>query len=195
MELLKRHPLTGSSVFDLQIVATMLANRVNRIYKDHSGHFEVFPELSCRAVKHTSEKLISLDGRLSGLSLAIQGLSAARRKYLVHRREADEPNATWQADHTPLDILLIRPDGVAAKPWLTTVIDDRSCAVAGYFFSFEAPSALHTSLAMHQAIWRKRTRAGLCSVFLTFSTQTMEATSIHPNWNHTLLPRSATSAS
>jgi len=29
---------------------------------------------------------------------------------LVHRREADGPNAIWQADHTPLDILLIRPD-------------------------------------------------------------------------------------
>ena len=30
---------------------------------------------------------------------------------LVHRREADDPNAIWQADHTPLDILLLRPDG------------------------------------------------------------------------------------
>src|ERR1035437_9497497 len=27
---------------------------------------------------------------------------------LVHRREGDGPNAIWQADHTPLDILLIR---------------------------------------------------------------------------------------
>jgi putative transposase len=36
---------------------------------------------------------------------------------MVHRREADAPNAIWQADHTPLDILLINPDGEAAKPW------------------------------------------------------------------------------
>ena len=42
---------------------------------------------------------------------------------MVHRREADAPNAIWQADHTPLDILLINPDGEASKPWLTTVID------------------------------------------------------------------------
>ena len=42
---------------------------------------------------------------------------------MVHRREADAPNAIWQADHTPLDILLINPDGEAAKPWLTAVID------------------------------------------------------------------------
>jgi putative transposase len=74
---------------------------------------------------------------------------------LVHRREAAGPNAIWQADHTPLDILLIRPDGEVAKPWLTVVIDDYSRAVAGYFLSFEAPSSLHTSLALRQAIWRK----------------------------------------
>ena len=42
-----------------------------------------------------------------------------------------------------------------AKPWLTVVIDDYSRAVAGYFLSFEDPSALHTSLALRQAIWRK----------------------------------------
>ena len=87
-------------------------------------------------------------------------LTKARKAYsntfeLVHRREAIGPNAIWQADHTPLDILLVRPDGEAAKPWLTTVIDDYSRAVAGYFLSFEDPSALHTSLALRQAIWRK----------------------------------------
>jgi len=30
-----------------------------------------------------------------------------------------------------------------------------SHAIAGYFLSFEDPSALHTSLALRQAIWRK----------------------------------------
>jgi putative transposase len=50
----------------------------------------------------------------------------------VYRREADGPNAIWQADHTPLDILLVCPDGKAAKPWLTVVFDDYSRAVAGY---------------------------------------------------------------
>src|SRR5713226_4252754 len=75
------------------------------------------------------------------------------------------PNAIWQADHTPLDILLIRPDGEAAKPWLTTVIDDYSRAVAGYFLSFQDPSALHTSLALRQAIWRKEdSRWAVCGI-------------------------------
>lgn len=68
---------------------------------------------------------------------------------------ADRPNAIWQADHTPLDILFVRSDGQTVKPWLNVVIDDYSRAVAGYFLSFEDPSALHTSLALRQAIWRK----------------------------------------
>ncbi len=45
--------------------------------------------------------------------------------------------------------------GVATKPWLTIIIDDYSRAIAGYMLSFEAPSALHTALALRQAIWRK----------------------------------------
>jgi len=90
------------------------------------------------------------------VTLAHQGSKAYSESFeLIHRREATGPNAIWQADHTPLDILLIRPDGEPAKPWLSTVIDDYSRAVAGYFLSFQDPSALHTSLALRQAIWRK----------------------------------------
>ena len=90
------------------------------------------------------------------VTLAHQGSKAYSETFeLIHRREADGPNAIWQADHTPLDILLVRSDGQVAKPWLTVVIDDYSRTVAGYFLSFEDPSALHTSLALRQAIWRK----------------------------------------
>jgi putative transposase len=38
---------------------------------------------------------------------------------------------------------------------LTVILDDDSRAVAGYMVTFEAPSALHTALALRQAIWRK----------------------------------------
>lgn len=90
------------------------------------------------------------------VTLAHQGTKAYSEAFdLVHRREASGPNAIWQADHTPLDILLVRADSEPAKPWLTIVLDDYSRAVAGYFLSFEAPSILHTSLALRQAIWRK----------------------------------------
>jgi predicted nucleic acid-binding protein len=46
MALLQRHPVTGGNVFDLQIVATMQANGVHRIYTFNTDDFEVFPELT-----------------------------------------------------------------------------------------------------------------------------------------------------
>jgi len=42
---LQRHPVTGASVFDLQIVATMQATGIDRIYTFNRGDFSVFPEL------------------------------------------------------------------------------------------------------------------------------------------------------
>jgi uncharacterized protein len=45
MELLRRHPVTGADIFDLQIVATMQINDVQRIYTFNAADFEVFPEL------------------------------------------------------------------------------------------------------------------------------------------------------
>jgi putative transposase len=74
---------------------------------------------------------------------------------LVHRAEADAPNAIWQADHTELDILVRDGDGNSRRPWLTIVLDDYSRAVAGYLLSFDPPSAIQTALALRQAIWRK----------------------------------------
>jgi putative transposase len=74
---------------------------------------------------------------------------------LLYRREAEAPNAIWQADHTLLAILLTDEQGHARKLWLTVILDDYSRAVAGYMVVFEAPSALHTALALRQAIWRK----------------------------------------
>jgi toxin-antitoxin system PIN domain toxin len=46
MALLRRHPVTGGDVFDLQIVGTMLANNVQRIYTYNTKDFAVFPELT-----------------------------------------------------------------------------------------------------------------------------------------------------
>ncbi len=44
--LLRRRPVTGGDVFDLQIVATMQANDVSRIYTFNTGDFETFAELA-----------------------------------------------------------------------------------------------------------------------------------------------------
>ncbi|WP_198931530.1 Mu transposase C-terminal domain-containing protein [Rhizobium rhizosphaerae] len=92
------------------------------------------------------------------LTLAHEGMSAFRNRFeLIYRHRAERPNALWQADHTQLDILVIDADGSIVRPWLTTVIDDHSRVVAGYMVFVGAPSALHTSLALRQAIWRKST--------------------------------------
>lgn len=46
INLLQRHAVKGADVFDLQLVATMLSNGINRIYTFNTGDFEVFPELA-----------------------------------------------------------------------------------------------------------------------------------------------------
>ena len=46
LDLLRRHPVTGGDVFDLQIVATMQANSIQRIYTFNTADFAVFSELS-----------------------------------------------------------------------------------------------------------------------------------------------------
>ena len=74
---------------------------------------------------------------------------------LLHRREAERPNAIWQADHSEVDVLVKDDEGKPRKPWLTIVLDDYSRAVAGYLLFFGAPSAIQTALALRQAIWRK----------------------------------------
>ena len=75
---------------------------------------------------------------------------------LVHIREANYPNEIWQADHTLLDIEIFDEKGQKNRPWLTIILDDYSRCIAGYNLSFAAPSAIRTSLTLHQAIWTKR---------------------------------------
>jgi len=89
--------------------------------------------------------------------LAQQGSKAYNQEYeLVYRREAAAPNEMWQADHTPLDIVLLDEKGNSRKPWLTSIIDDYSRAICGYYLSFENPCSINTALAMRQAIWKKK---------------------------------------
>lgn len=89
--------------------------------------------------------------------LAQEGSKVYEQEYeLLYRREATAPNEIWQADHTPLDIVLLDENGESRKPWLTIIIDDYSRAICGYFISFGEPCSIHTALALRQAIWRKK---------------------------------------
>jgi putative transposase len=90
------------------------------------------------------------------LTLAHQGAAAYREAYdLLYRRESSHANAMWQADHTPLDILLLDEAGKPAKPWLTAIEDDYSRAIVGYRLSFQEATTLTTALTLRTAIWRK----------------------------------------
>lgn len=90
------------------------------------------------------------------VTLAHEGSGALRDRFeLVYRRQAEHPNAIWQADHTELDLLVVDADGRPSRPWLTVVLDDCSRAIAGYSLFLGAPSTLNLSLALRQAIWRK----------------------------------------
>jgi putative transposase len=96
----------------------------------------------------------SLDPAL--VTLALEGPASYRDKHeLVFRRRAEHPNATWQADHTELDILIRGAGGKPERPWLTVVLDDYSRAICGYTVFVGSPSAIETALALRQAIWRK----------------------------------------
>ncbi len=78
----------------------------------------------------------------SGLvTLAQEVHTVFRDKFeLVHRHRAEQPNGTWQADHTELDILMLEANGKVVRPWLTTVIDDYSRVITGYLVFLGAPS-------------------------------------------------------
>jgi putative transposase len=90
------------------------------------------------------------------VTLAHEGHAAYRDQFeLIYRHRAERPNAMWQVDHTQLDLKILDSSGRAARPWLTTVIDDHSRAIAGYTAFVDAPSSLQTALALRQAIWRK----------------------------------------
>ncbi len=77
----------------------------------------------------------------------------------------------WQADHTPLDVVLLDEAGKPARPWLTVIEDDYSRAIASFRLTFQEPTALTTALALRQAIWRKEDPhwhvCGIPSVFYT----------------------------
>ncbi|MCM2505618.1 Mu transposase C-terminal domain-containing protein [Aureimonas altamirensis] len=108
-----------------------------------------------RAPSYSSVARIVRTIPVSQITVASDPAAYRDEHELVHRREASAANEMWQADHTILDILVLDDAVSPVRPWLTVVLDDHSRAIAGYFISLDAPSALNTALALRQAIWRK----------------------------------------
>src|SRR5699024_7920814 len=104
--------------------------------------------------------------------LAHEGRKEYQNHYdLIHRREAHYPNEIWQADHTPLDIFVLNEKGELDRPWLTVIMDEYSRSIAGYYITFDDPTAMHTALVLHQAIWRKNNPDWqICGIPETFYT-------------------------
>jgi putative transposase len=104
--------------------------------------------------------------------LAQQGTKAYEEAFdLLYQRDATTPNEIWQADHSPLPILVLNEKGEPQRPWLTVIEDDYSRAIAGFNITFRPPCAINTSLALRQAIWHKSDpRWHLCGIPESFYT-------------------------
>lgn len=70
---------------------------------------------------------------------------------------ADWPNAVWQIDHTPLDVVIV--DDVyrrhIGRPWLTVAIDVYSRCVTGFYLSLDKPSEVSVGMCLVHAMLNK----------------------------------------
>jgi putative transposase len=79
------------------------------------------------------------------------GEDARRRREVYLRRGAVPRNQVWELDHKQLPILLLPPRGPAGKPWLTSVVDAGTRALAGYAIALY-PSAGTVLTALRMAL-------------------------------------------
>jgi putative transposase len=132
----------------------------------HQPHLSIahVHRLICEFAESLGEKIISYPSVQKYIATIPDDLKTlaqgGSKKYdelyeLIYLRVAKRPNHIWQVDHTLLDIIVLDENDCETRPWLTIVLDDRSRAIAGYYLTFKDPSALNTSLALRQAIWRK----------------------------------------
>lgn len=72
---------------------------------------------------------------------------------------ADTPLSVIQIDHTPLDIIVVDEDYrlPLTKPWITLAIDVYSRMVAGFYISFDTPSAASVGSCLAHSILPKDT--------------------------------------
>ncbi len=71
--------------------------------------------------------------------------------------QGDWPLAEVEADHTPLDIIVIDPatNMVLGRPWLTALIDRYSRCIIGFYIGFHPPSWTSVMLALQHAVMPK----------------------------------------
>jgi putative transposase len=141
-----QHVIEGLALQKPPPTAASIHRQVCDIARQHGWHPPSYRSVAL-LIQHLNPALVTL---------AQHGSKVYNDTYdLLYRREAARPNDIWQADHCLLDIWLWNEQGKPARPWLTIIIDDYSRAIAGYFLTFQEPSAVNTALTLRQAIWRK----------------------------------------
>jgi putative transposase len=123
----------------------------------------------CNAAGLRPPSRTAIQARISARSLremysAREGSTATRQRFTIVRPglRPTSPLAIVQMDHTQVDIQLVDElsRAVIGRPWLTLLLDVFSRSVAGFYLSFDEPSAAVVALAIAQsvlpkAIWLK----------------------------------------
>lgn len=120
-------------------------------------------ELRCRAAGLATPAVSTVRRRLRKLSRkAIAGRREGRQAAEAQTMRpgallVDRPNALWQIDHSPADVVIVDVETRApiGRPWITLVIDVASRAIAGLHVSLEDPSVTSVGMALRHAILDK----------------------------------------
>jgi putative transposase len=123
---------------------------------------DIRTDCNAAGLKPPSRKAIQ--ARVSARSLrelvkARKGAEAARQAFAPVRPglRPSFPLEIVQIDHTKVDIQLVDDlsRAVVGRPWLTLALDVFSRSVAGFYLSFDAPSAAGVAMAVSQAVLAK----------------------------------------
>ncbi|MGE4070196.1 MAG: Mu transposase C-terminal domain-containing protein [Lysobacterales bacterium] len=121
--------------------------------------------MRCRRMKLDVPNESTLRRRIARLSERLVVEKRLGRKVATDRFDArpgrfegaDWPNAVWQIDHTPLDVVIV--DDVyrrhIGRPWLTVAIDVYSRCIAGFYLSLDKPSEVSVGMCLVHAMLGK----------------------------------------
>ena len=92
-------------------------------------------------------------------TVARHGGKRAREKFgasLPQNRPGD-PLAFIEIDHTPVDVIVVDEQNrmPLGRPWLSLAVDVATRMVAGFYLSFDAPSALSVAIVLTHAVLPK----------------------------------------
>lgn len=138
------------------------------LHKQRRTPVEAVEEIQrrCRLAKITPPHPNTIRNRIARIPDGVRLSKRGRKEEAVNKYSpvrgsfpgADHPFTVVQIDHTPADIICV--DEVhrkpIARPYLTLAIDVYSRMVAGFYLSYDPPSAASVGLCLAQAMCPKR---------------------------------------